>query len=77
MMISERFKKTVLKELKLDAYEFDEKLKANQVPGWDSLTHATIIAALENEYKIRLKNIEIINCDNIGDLMALINSKLL
>lgn len=76
MILSERFKKTVLKELKLDNFEFDEKLKANQVPGWDSLSHAIVIAALEREYKIRLKNIEIINCANLGDLMELINSKI-
>jgi len=75
-MISERFKKTVLKELKLDSFEITENLKANQVPGWDSLAHACVIAALESEYKIRLKNIEIINCDNLGDLHKLIESKI-
>lgn len=76
MILSERFKNTVLKELRLDSFEFDEKLKANKVPGWDSLSHACVISALENEYKIRLKNMEILNCENLGDLMELINSKL-
>ncbi len=76
MILSERFKKTVLKELKLDGFELNENLKANQVPGWDSLMHAIVIAALEREYKIRLKNMEIIRCANLGDLMALIDSKI-
>ena len=75
-MITERFKKTILKELHLDDFEITEKLLANQIPGWDSINHANMIAALELEYKIRLKNIEVLNCDNIGDLMELINSKL-
>jgi len=75
-MLSERFKNAILKELKLSNFELDEKLKANQVPGWDSLTHAMVIGALEREFKIRLKNLEIINCANLGDLMMLINSKL-
>ena len=75
-MISERFKKTILRELKLDDYDITESLQANQIPGWDSLTHANMIAALELEYKVRLKNIEVLNCDNIGDLQRLIDSKL-
>ena len=75
-MITERFKKTILKELKLDDYHITESMQANQIPGWDSLTHANMIAALELEYKIRLKNIEVLNCDNIGDLQELVNSKL-
>ncbi len=75
-MITERFKKTILRELHLDDFEITENLLANQIPGWDSLNHANMIAALELEYKIRLKNIEVLNCDNIGELMELINSKL-
>jgi acyl carrier protein len=75
-MISERFKRTVLKELKLADFDLQDELQANQVPGWDSLTHANVIDALEREYKIRLKNVEILNCDNLGDLQRLIDSKL-
>ena len=75
-MISERFKKVVLKELKLSDYDFRDELQANEVPGWDSLTHAAVITALEKEYKVRLKNVEILNCANLGDLQILIDSKL-
>lgn len=75
-MISERFKKAVLKELKLNDYDLNENLLANQVPGWDSLTHANVISALEAEYGIRLKNVEVLNCANIGDLQTLIDSKI-
>ncbi len=75
-MISDRFKKAVLKELKLANFDFTDELLANQVPGWDSLTHAKVVAALEREYKVRLKNLEILNCYNIGDLQKLIESKI-
>lgn len=75
-MISERFKKAVLKELKLNDYDLNENLLANQVPGWDSLTHANVVSALEAEYGIRLKNVEVLNCANIGDLQTLIDSKI-
>lgn len=75
-MITERFKKTVLKELKISDYEIKAEMQAKEVPGWDSLTHASVIAALEKEYGIRLKNKEILNCENIGELQQLVYSKL-
>lgn len=75
-MISERFKRIVLKELKLSDYELTDEMQANQVPGWDSLRHAYIIDALERDYKIRLKNLEVLNCENLGDLQRLVDSKL-
>jgi acyl carrier protein len=75
-MISERFKKAVLKELKLSGFDFQDDLLANQVPGWDSLTHAKVIDSLEREFKVRLKNVEILNCENLGDLQRLIDSKI-
>lgn len=75
-MISDRFKKVVLKELKLSDYELTDEMLANSVPGWDSLTHASVIDALEKDYKIRLKNLEVLNCDNLGDLQRLVDSKL-
>lgn len=74
-MISERFKKTVLRTLKLENCEFSDTMEANQVPGWDSLNHAFVIAALEKEYGIRLRNLEVLNCENLGDLQKLIDSK--
>ena len=75
-MISERFKKIVLKELNLPDYPLTDEMLANQVPGWDSLKHAHVINALEKDYKIRLKNLEVLNCENLGDLQKLIDSKL-
>lgn len=75
-MLTERFIKTVFKELKISEFDIYPDLKANQVPGWNSLTHACVIAALETEYSVRLKNREILACANLGDLMTLINSKL-
>ncbi|OQA01296.1 MAG: hypothetical protein BWY70_00426 [Bacteroidetes bacterium ADurb.Bin408] len=74
-MLTERFKKTIFRELKISPIELDGDLKAFQVPGWDSLTHACVIDALEKEYKVRLKNMEILNCKNLGELMQLIHSK--
>jgi acyl carrier protein len=74
-MISEKLKNTILKELKLEDFSFIEDTTADQVPGWDSLSHINIIVAIEKEFNIRFKVFEVLKCKNVGDLKNLINSK--
>ncbi len=74
-MISERFKRTVLNELKLDDFDIKDETKANEVPGWDSLNHLNVILAIEKEYGIKFKSIEILKLKNLGELQQLIDKK--
>jgi acyl carrier protein len=75
-MISDRLKKIVLKELDLDDFDFKDITTADMVPGWDSLTHIQIIVAVEKNYKIKFKGIEILKIKNMGELQSLIDTKL-
>lgn len=75
-MISERLKKTILSALHLEDFEIQGDTRADEVPGWDSLNHINVILAVENEYKVRFKNIEVLKLKNIGDLQKLVDSKI-
>lgn len=75
-MITDRLKKTILKELKLDDFDFNENTTADQVPGWDSLTHLNVILAIEKEFEIRFNPYELLKLKNIGELQKLIDLKL-
>jgi acyl carrier protein len=75
-MISERLQKTILKELKLEEFPITANTTAVQIPGWDSLNHINVILAVEKEYGIRFKNIEVLRLRNIGELQSLIDSKI-
>jgi len=75
-MISDKLKKIVLEELDLDDFDFTDGTTANMVPGWDSLTHIQIIVAIEKSYKIKFKGMEILKIKNMGELQALIDSKM-
>jgi acyl carrier protein len=75
-LIPERLKKIVLRELDLDDFDFNEGTTASMVPGWDSLSHIQIIVAIEKDYKIKFKGIEILKIKNMGELQSLIDSKL-
>lgn len=75
-MISERLKKVILRELSLDEFELDETTVASEVPGWDSLSHARVIAAVEQEFGIRFKIVDVMRLKNVGDLNSLVDRKL-
>ena len=76
-MISERLKKVICDELNLSVnlVEMNDNTEAIEVPGWDSLNHANIIVAIEKDYGVRFKGLEILKCNNVGALQNLVNSK--
>jgi acyl carrier protein len=74
-MISDRLKRVILTELQLDEFSLEDSTIADTVPGWDSLSHARIITAVEAEYGIHFKTVEVIRLKNVGDLQALVDQK--
>ncbi len=62
---------------------FDDKglvlrddLTAADVENWDSLTHINLIVGIERQFKVRFTTAEIATLKNVGDLKALIHTKL-
>ena len=74
-MISDRLKCAILSELGLDDCDIEDETVAGEVPGWDSLSHARIISAVEAEYGARFTTLEILKLHNVGDLQALVDRK--
>jgi acyl carrier protein len=74
-VISERLKRVILRELDLDDCEIEDETEASDVPGWDSLNHVRIIDAIEQEFGLRFRSLEIIRIRNVGDLQQLIDGK--
>jgi len=75
-MISERLKKVILCQLKLNDFDLTDQMQAYQVPGWDSLNHASILFAIEKEYGIHFNTVEVLRLKNLGDLQNLVNSRI-
>jgi acyl carrier protein len=76
IVISDRLKRVILKELDLSEFPLEASTVADKVPGWDSLNHTRIIMAVEAEFGIHFKAIEVIRLRNVGDLQALIDRKI-
>jgi len=58
-----------------DSIEVTPKLSADDVDGWDSLTHIRLILTIEKVFKIRFSTSEIAKLENVGALAALIQGK--
>lgn len=51
-------------------------LTANDVEGWDSITHLSLITELEKMFSIEINGFDVMGLSNVGDLIGLINRKL-
>jgi acyl carrier protein len=74
-MISPELKRIVLTQLELEAWDLDDASTAGTVPGWDSLSHARIIAAVEDAFQVRFGTRELMKLDDLGQLQALLDRK--
>jgi acyl carrier protein len=75
-MISHRLSQVLLRELGLEDYDFQDSTTADRVPGWDSLRHVGILAAVEREFGVRFRSLEVIRLRNIGELQTLVDRKI-
>ncbi len=46
-----------------------DELTAQDVDGWDSLTHITLIGTIEDEFKIKFAMKDILGMKNVGALI--------
>ena len=61
MSINKKYQDIFCKSLSIEVSKFDENVKYNEIPEWDSIGHMTFIAALEEEYKISFETDDIVD----------------
>jgi len=59
-----------------DEIAIERQTTANDVDGWDSLSHVNLIVAVENSFGIRFTQKELLTFRNVGDLLDSIESKI-
>ncbi len=59
-----------------DEINIRPEMTANDVDGWDSLSHVNLILAVEKGFGIRFAQKELLTFKNVGDLLRSIESKL-
>lgn len=77
--MNEREVYTKLEEIFEDV--FDERISlsgsttADDVEDWDSLTHITLMAAVEQEFGIKFSMKEVSSMKNVGEMVSIIVSR--
>jgi acyl carrier protein len=59
-----------------DKLEIYDSMQAKDVPNWDSLTHITLIMAIEDAFRIKFSTREVMGFQNVGEMMQCLRSKL-
>ncbi|PHV07416.1 acyl carrier protein [Janthinobacterium sp. BJB412] len=52
------------------------ELTAKDVEGWDSLTHMSLIVAVEEHFKIKFKLRDVVKFRNLGDMCRSVSASL-
>lgn len=58
-----------------ESLKITEKTTAKDVDGWDSLMHITLIAEVEDAFRIKFSMKEVTGMKNVGEMAKLIEAK--
>ncbi|GAA4274206.1 acyl carrier protein [Aquimarina gracilis] len=74
--IVSKVKEAFVKVLEHDNFELKDETTANDVDGWESITHMMLITEVEKTFNIKFKLMDLMNMNNVGDLIKTIESEL-
>ena len=61
MSNDQKYKSIFLKSLGINENSFNEEIKYNEIPEWDSIGHMTLMSGLEEEFSITLETDDIVD----------------
>ena len=75
-MISEQLTKVFREVFDDDTITLGAQTTADDIDGWDSMSHINLIIAIEIAFGIEFTNEEIRSFNNVGDMQKCIDSKI-
>jgi acyl carrier protein len=75
LLLSE-FQNIMRDVLEEENIELTEATTANDLEGWDSLTHIQLVFAIEKHFNIRFDTREILSWKDVGEMLDAISSKI-
>ena len=61
MSNKKKYQDIFIKSLAMDSKKFDENIKYNEIPEWDSIGHMTLISGLEEGFTISIETDDIVD----------------
>lgn len=59
-----------------DSITVGEDTTAEDIDGWDSLTHITLLATVEDEFDVKFDMKDVIKLKNVGEMVDLIMDRI-
>jgi acyl carrier protein len=56
--------------------EIHDEMQAKDVEGWDSLTHISLIMAIEESFSIKFSTREVMGFGNVGEMLNCLRGKI-
>ncbi len=53
-----------------------EEMTAADVDDWDSITHISLVIAIEDHFQVKLSAADVANLKNVGEMIALLQNRL-
>jgi acyl carrier protein len=60
--------------LRIPDLTLTDQLTADEVPGWDSISHVRLMVAVEETFKVSFSASQLAMLENVGDLKQLLGS---
>ena len=61
MSTKKKYQNIFIKSLSIDSNKFNENIKYNEIPEWDSIGHMTLISGLEEGFNISMETDDIVD----------------
>ena len=73
MSNKKKYQDIFITSLSINAESFNENLKYNEIPEWDSIGHMTLMSSLEEGFKITLETDDIVDFSSYKKGMEILN----
>ena len=61
MSSKEKYRDIFIQSLSIDEKKFNEKIKYNEIPEWDSIGHMTLMSGLEEKFSISMDTDDVVD----------------
>lgn len=58
-----------------DSITVNERTTAADIEDWDSLSHITLISAVEDEFRMKFSMKEVVEMKNVGEMVAIVAAR--
>jgi acyl carrier protein len=58
-----------------ESLSVNEKTTAKDIEDWDSLSHITLVGAVEDEFRMKFSMKEVVEMKNVGEMVAIVAAR--